>query len=169
MDDVLLSATARAAGTRLAFSNGWRYGAPIPPGRVTAHDLLCMVPMNPPIQTVELTGAEVRAMMEDSLESTFSADPFRQRGGYVKRFRGLVFNVKLENPHGARIQAAFTTDGDPLVDDRIYRAAYITVQGVPERYGNGRETLSVRTIDALRDWFASPDGDDRDLGRLRIC
>ena len=108
-------------------------------------------------------------MMEESLESTFSGDPFRQRGGYVKRFRGLVFNVKLENPHGARIQAAFTTDGDPLVDDRIYRAAYITVQGVPERYGSGRETLSVRTVDAQRDWFAAPDRDDRDLGRLRIC
>lgn len=113
--------------------------------------------MNPPIQTVELTGAEVRAMMEDGLESTFSADPFRQRGGYVKRFRGLVFNVKLENPHGARIQAAFTTDGDPLVDDRSYRAAYITEQGVPGRYGSDRKTLSVRTIDALRDWFAAPD------------
>jgi hypothetical protein len=169
MDDVLLTAIARAAGTRIAFSNGWRYGAPIPPGRVTAHDLLCMVPMNPPIQTVELTGTEVRAMMEDSLESTFSADPLRQRGGYVKRFRGLVFNVKLENPHGARIQAAFTTDGDLLVEDRIYRAAYITVQGVPERYGGGRETLSVRTNDALRDWFAAPDQDDCDLGRLRIC
>lgn len=169
MDDVLLAAVARAAGSRIAFSNGWRYGAPIPPGRVTAHDLLCMVPMNPPIQTAELTGAEVRAMMEDGLESTFSADPFRQRGGYVKRFRGLVFNVKLENPHGARIQAAFTTDGDPLLDDRSYRAAYITEQGVPERYGSGRKTLSVRTIDALRDWFAAPDRDDRDPGRLRIC
>lgn len=147
----------------------WRYGAPIPPGRVTAHDLLCMVPMNPPIQTVELTGAKVRAMMEDSLESTFSANPFRQRGVYVKRFRGLVFNVKLENPHAARIRAAFTTDGDPLVGDQVYRAAYITVQGVPERYGNGRETLSVCTIDALRDWFAAPGRDDRNLGRLRIC
>lgn len=169
MDDVLLSAIGRTAGTRIAFSNGWRYGAPIPPGLVTAYDLLCMVPMNPPIQTVDLTGAEIRAMMEDGLESTFSADPFQQRGGYVKRFRGLVFNVKLENPHGARIETAFTTDGNPLVGDRIYRAAYITEQGVPERYGNGRETLSVRTIDALRDWFAAPDRDDRDLGRLRIC
>jgi hypothetical protein len=60
----------------------------------------------------------------------------------VKRFRGLVFNVRLGNPHGARIETAFTTDGDPLVGDRIYRAAYITAQGVRERYGNGRETLS---------------------------
>ena len=33
MDNVLLDAIAAAAGTRLAFSNGWRYGAPIRPDR----------------------------------------------------------------------------------------------------------------------------------------
>jgi len=32
MDDALLAAVARAAGTDIAFSNGWRYGAPIPHG-----------------------------------------------------------------------------------------------------------------------------------------
>lgn len=32
MDNLLLDAIAAAAGTSLAFSNGWRYGAPIPPG-----------------------------------------------------------------------------------------------------------------------------------------
>jgi hypothetical protein len=64
----------------------------------------------------------------------------------VKRFHGLGFNAKLENPHGARIENAFTTDGDPLADDRIYRAAYITEQGGPERYGNGRQSLSIQTL-----------------------
>ena len=87
----------------------------------------------------------------------------------MKRFLGLVFNAKLENPHGARIENAFTTDGDPLADDRIYRAAYITEQGVPKRYGNCRQSLSIQTIDALRSWFGAPDRDDRDLGRLRTC
>lgn len=29
MDDVLLQAAAAAAGTDIAFSNGWRYGAPV--------------------------------------------------------------------------------------------------------------------------------------------
>lgn len=33
MDDLLLAAIAEAAGTELAFSSGWRYGAPIPPGQ----------------------------------------------------------------------------------------------------------------------------------------
>jgi 2',3'-cyclic-nucleotide 2'-phosphodiesterase (5'-nucleotidase family) len=169
MDDVLLAAIARAAGTEIAFSNGWRYGAPIPPGPVTIHDLFCMVPMNPLIQTVDLTGDDIRTMMEDNLEATFSGDAFCQRGGYVKRFRGLTFNVKLENPHSTRIEMSFTADGAPLRDDKVYRAAYITAQGVPERYGRNRETLPVRTVAALSDWFASPEHHDLALGRLRIC
>ncbi|MBA3049609.1 metallophosphoesterase, partial [Brevundimonas sp.] len=38
MDDVLLAAVAGAAGTEIAFSNGWRYGAPVAPGPVTLGD-----------------------------------------------------------------------------------------------------------------------------------
>ena len=33
MDNLLLDAIAEVAGTKLAFSNGWRYGAPIPQAR----------------------------------------------------------------------------------------------------------------------------------------
>ena len=44
MDNVLLDAIAAAAGTRLAFSNGWRYGAPILPGDVTMEHLWNIVP-----------------------------------------------------------------------------------------------------------------------------
>lgn len=39
MDNVLLDSMASAAGTQLAFSNGWRYGAPILPGTVTMEHL----------------------------------------------------------------------------------------------------------------------------------
>jgi len=38
MDNLLLQAVAEAAGTGIAFSNGWRYGAPIPVGPVTVND-----------------------------------------------------------------------------------------------------------------------------------
>jgi hypothetical protein len=56
MDNLLLQTIAEAAGTSIAFSNGWRYGAPIPVGSVTVNDLWNIVPPNPPISTVELTG-----------------------------------------------------------------------------------------------------------------
>ena len=37
----------------MAFSNGWRYGAPIPPGPVTRDDLYDIIPVNPPGQRVQ--------------------------------------------------------------------------------------------------------------------
>jgi len=72
MDDVLLEAVAEAAGTSIALSNGWRYGAPVPPGPVTLNDLWNIVPTNPPVSRVDLTGAELHALLEENLERTFA-------------------------------------------------------------------------------------------------
>jgi 2',3'-cyclic-nucleotide 2'-phosphodiesterase (5'-nucleotidase family) len=56
MYNLLLQAVAEAADTRIAFSNGWRYGAPIPLGPVTVNDLWNIVPPNPLVSLAELTG-----------------------------------------------------------------------------------------------------------------
>src|SRR5699024_3337881 len=89
MDNLLLEAIRQAAGTTLAFSNGWRYGAPIPPGPITMNDLWNIIPTNPPISVVDLTGEELLDMLEENLENTFSANPYKQMGGYVKRCLGM--------------------------------------------------------------------------------
>ena len=102
MDDVLLEAISTAAGVDIAFSNGWRYGAPILPGPVTMNDLWNMIPMNPPVSVVDVTGSEICALLEENLEPTFAADPFDQMGGYVKRCRSLNLYIKVENPRGRR-------------------------------------------------------------------
>ena len=72
MDDLLLAAASASAGTTVAFSNGWRYGAPIPPGAITMNDLHNIIPGDPPVSTVELTGDEIRHMLEENLERTFA-------------------------------------------------------------------------------------------------
>lgn len=64
MDDLLLASIADAGGTDIAFSNGWRYGAPVPPGPLTMNDLWNFVPTNPPVSVVKMTGSEIVEMME---------------------------------------------------------------------------------------------------------
>lgn len=152
MDNLLLQAVAEAAGTSIAFSNGWRYGAPIPIGPVTVNDLWNIVPPNPPISTVELTGQEMWDMLEENLERALSADPYQQMGGYVKRCLGLKLYVKFENPSGSRIQQLFVGAED-LERKATYTVAFVTSQGVPKKYGTNRRDLTIHTIDALKQYM----------------
>jgi len=149
MDNFLLQALLESTGAELAFSNGWRFGAPIIPGEVTVNDLYNMIPMNPPISTVKLAGEEIVAMLEENLERTFARNPYHQMGGYVKRCLGLNVYVKIENPSGHRIQKLFVRN-EEVHPDRYYTAAFVTPQGVPQKYGRNRENRSERIIDALQ-------------------
>lgn len=160
MDDLLLDAIAAAAGVKIAFSNGWRYGAPIPPGPITVNDLWNIIPTNSPVSTVDLTGAEIATMLEENFERTFAADPYEQMGGYVKRCRGLNVYLKAENPRGHRIDRLFA-EGALVEPERLYRCAFVTTQGVPVKFGRNRTNLDVRAVDALRAWLADHvPGDD---------
>ena len=151
-DNFLLQALLESTGAQLAFSNGWRYGAPIVPGKITLNDLYNMIPMNPPVSTIELIGEEIKAMLEENLERTFSCDPYQQMGGYVKRCLGLNAYFKIENSSGNRIQKLFVGK-EEIQPDRYYTTAFVTMQGVPQKYGRNRENRSERAIDALRTYL----------------
>ncbi len=151
MDNLLLDAIADAAGTQIAFSNGWRYGAPIPAGKVTVNDLWNIIPTNPQVSVVDMLGSELWEMMEDNLERSYSRNPFDQMGGYVKRCRGVNVYCKIENARGSRIQQFFV-DSDPLEWAKTYRVVFVTQQGVARKYETNREDLSVKAIDALRNY-----------------
>ena len=166
MDDFLLEAIAASAGTDIAFSNGWRYGAPIVPGPITMNDLWNIIPTNPPVSTVELTGAELRAMLEENLERTFSPDAYGQMGGYVKRCRGLTLYAKIENPPGERIERLFVLD-QPVDPARSYTVAFVTEQGVPPKFGTNRRAHPVLAIDALREFLAHRPVTDRSRTAVR--
>lgn len=165
MDDLLLDAIACAAGTEIAFSNGWRYGAPVAPGSITLNDLWNIIPTNPPVETVEMTGEEIRTMLEENLERTFSADPYAQMGGYVKRCRGLKLYAKIENPPGSRVDRLFIL-GAPVDPQSIYTVAFVTAQGVPRKFGRNRRSLDMHAIEALTRYLrgaAAPTRDERSV------
>jgi S-sulfosulfanyl-L-cysteine sulfohydrolase len=153
MDNFLLQALLESTGAQLAFSNGWRYGAPIVPGKITLNDLYNIIPMNPPVSTVELRGEEIKEMLEENLESTFSCDPYNQMGGYVKRCIGLNVYFKIENPSGHRIQKLFIGN-EEMQADKYYSAAFVTMQGVPHEYGRNRENRPELVIDAMKKYLA---------------
>ena len=148
MDNFLLKSLIKATGVQIAFSNGWRYGVPIIPGPITLNDLYNIIPMNPPVSIVDLTGEEVLRMLEENLEHTFSSDPFQQMGGYVKRCFGLTAYIRIENPNGNRIQKLFIGQ-DEVVLDRSYKATFVTEQGVSLKYGTNRQNIKFNGVDIM--------------------
>jgi 2',3'-cyclic-nucleotide 2'-phosphodiesterase (5'-nucleotidase family) len=116
------------------------------------NDLYNIVPVNPPVSTVEITGEELWNMIEKNLEHTFSRDPFNQMGGYVKRCLGIRALVKVENPPMTRVQKLFIADRE-VKSDKVYRAVFITSQGVPPGIGHNREQRDEKMIDVMVDYL----------------
>jgi len=152
MDNLLLEAIQHQTNSELAFSNGWRYGAPIDKGPITLKQLYQMIPMDPPVSTVELTGREIYEMLEENIENTYAANPYDQMGGYLKRALGLKAFFKVENPKGHRIQTLLIK-GEPVDLDKHYSVSYVTNQGVPNKYGENHKKLEVHAIEAMRNFL----------------
>lgn len=148
MDNFLLNSIIDYTKADVAFSNGWRYGAPIVKGEITYNDLYNIIPTNPPISKVSLTGQEIWDMLEENLERSFATDPYDQMGGYVKRAMNINVYFKIENAYGERIQSLFI-NGDKIDLDKTYDVAFVTSQGVPLKYGRRRHNLDIKAIDVL--------------------
>ena len=149
-------AAAASANVPIALSNGWRYGAPIPAGPISEMDVWNIVPANPPVSVSTLTGAELRNVSEQNLEATFASDPWNQRGGYVKRCRGVELAIKLENPPGERIQE-MRVGGTRLRASASYKVAFLGEQAVPADFGADRQSTGVGAVDALKQYLVSRD------------
>lgn len=152
MDDFLLKAICAAADVQIGFSNGWRYGAPIAVGAISKWDLHNIIPMNPVVSKVALTGIEIINMLEENLERTFASNPMKQMGGYVKRCLGISIKMRIENSKGCRIQQIFVGN-EPLGKNKIYKVAFVTEQGVPEQLGVNRTDLAVKAVDAMAEYL----------------
>jgi len=152
MDNFLMQGLMSTVDAHMAFSNGWRYGAPVQPGPITLDDLYNIIPVNPPVSTCKLTGDELWTMMEANLERTFARNPYDQMGGYVKRSMGINLYFKMENPSGHRIQELFV-QGEPVRPDTVYDVVFVTNQGVPAQYGSERKTLGITAVEALHHYL----------------
>lgn len=149
LDELMHQGACFVTDTDICFSNGWRYGIPIKKGDITEDDLYNMAPMNPPVSVIELTGKEIKSMLEENLSRTFSCDPMKQMGGYAKRIFGLHLNIRIENPDGEKIQELLYK-GNHIEMDKTYKVSFITVQGVPKKYGFNRQQTEFRLVEAMK-------------------
>jgi 2',3'-cyclic-nucleotide 2'-phosphodiesterase (5'-nucleotidase family) len=71
-------------GSDIALLPGVGYGVAIPKGPVTASDLRNLVPHPTKVVTLTITGRQLRAILEQSVENTYTEDPLQKVGGIIQ-------------------------------------------------------------------------------------
>jgi len=123
-DEVILQALMAHYGAEVAFSPGFRWGATVLPGdtvtleQVYGHTALSY----PNTWSREMTGAEIKAVMEDVADNLFNPDPYLRQGGDMVRVGGVSYMIDPAAKMGERIQDLRIGDR-PLAPDRRYKAA----------------------------------------------
>jgi sulfur-oxidizing protein SoxB len=123
-DEVILQALMAHYGAEVAFSPGFRWGITVLPGdTVTLEQLYSHTALSyPNTWSREMTGAEIKAIMEDVADNLFNPDPYLRQGGDMVRVGGVSYTIDPTAKMGERI-SDLRIGGKPLEPGRRYKAA----------------------------------------------
>jgi 5'-nucleotidase len=125
--DAQLAAT-RASGAQIAFMNPYGIRAPVVPaadGSVTFGDIYLAQPFGSALVTETMTGAEIKAALEQGFDNTGPEQVLAPSAGLAYRF-------DRRQPVGSRI-TAITLDGkplDPAAASRVTMNGFLALGGV---------------------------------------
>jgi sulfur-oxidizing protein SoxB len=123
-DEVILEALAAEKNAEIAFSPGFRWGTTLLPGEaITLEALLEQTAVTYPHTTLnELTGAQIKAILEDVADNVFHSDPYLRQGGDMARVGGMTYAIAPAAKIGARI-SEMRIGGVPMQADKRYKVA----------------------------------------------
>lgn len=123
-DQLILDGLMAMTDAEIAFSPGFRWGTSLLPGQpILMEDLMNQTAITYPRTTVtEMTGAAIKAVMEDVCDNVVHPDPYYRQGGDMVRVGGLQYTCEPGAQRGHRIQNV-TLKGGPLSPNRKYKVA----------------------------------------------
>jgi S-sulfosulfanyl-L-cysteine sulfohydrolase len=123
-DQLLLDALMEVQGAPIAFSPGFRWGTSLLPGAaITREHLMDQTATTYSYATVtEMSGEQIKAVLEDVADNLFNPDPYYQQGGDMVRVGGLTYAIEPGAATGARI-GDLRLDGRPLDTAKSYKVA----------------------------------------------
>ena len=154
-DQLILDAMLEVGGAQIAFSPGFRWGTTLLPGQAILREhLMDQTAITYPQTTLsELTGTQIKAILEDVGDNLFNPDPYYQQGGDMVRVGGMTYACDPQAGMGKRI-ADMRLDGVPIEAERKYRVAGWApvaegargepIWDVVERYLRNRKVVSPR-------------------------
>jgi sulfur-oxidizing protein SoxB len=125
MDQLICDALRHELDTELVFSPGFRWGNTVLPGEpITMADILSETAITyPEVYVQEMTGAQIKAVMEDICDNLFNPDPYRQQGGDMVRIGGMDYACAPAEKVGNRISGLTLDNGRKLEAGKSYKVA----------------------------------------------
>jgi sulfur-oxidizing protein SoxB len=123
-DQVMVDALLEVRGAQVAFSPGFRWGTALLPGEtITVEHAMNQTAITYAHTTLaEMTGEQIKAVLEDVADNLFNPDPYYQQGGDMVRVGGLTYACAPRAAMGARI-SDLRVGGVPLDAARRYKVA----------------------------------------------
>ena len=125
MDQLICDALRHELDAELVLSPAVRRGNTLLPGdAVTMGDLLSETAITyPEVYVTEMTGAQLKAVMEDVCDNLFNPDPYRQQGGDMVRIGGMDYACAPSESMGKRISDMTLDSGQKVEAGKSYKVA----------------------------------------------
>jgi S-sulfosulfanyl-L-cysteine sulfohydrolase len=123
-DQLLLDALMDVQGAPIAFSPGFRWGTSLLPGQpITREHLMDQTATTYSYATLnEMSGEQIKTVLEDVADNLFNPDPYYQQGGDMVRVGGLSYAIEPGAAMGSRI-SDLRLAGVPLDAAKTYKVA----------------------------------------------
>lgn len=122
-DDLICNAMLSERDVEIALSPGFRWGSSLLPGdAITWEDITNETAITyPNCYRNEMTGAQLKEVLEDVADNIFHPDPYFQGGGDMVRIGGMGYAIDVSKPMGSRIsELTHLKSGKPIEASKTY-------------------------------------------------
>jgi S-sulfosulfanyl-L-cysteine sulfohydrolase len=125
MDQLICDSLQQALDAQIMFSPGFRWGSTVLAGQpITMEEILSETAMTyPEVYVQEMTGNQLKTVMEDICDNLFNPDPYYQQGGDMVRVGGMDYACAPAEAIGHRISDMRLNDGRPIEASKVYKVA----------------------------------------------
>ncbi|MDM8557783.1 thiosulfohydrolase SoxB [Thiotrichales bacterium HSG14] len=124
-DQLICNALRVQSDAQIALSPGFRWGATLLPNQeITMEDVLNQTCITyPETYTQEMSGSQIKMILEDVCDNLFNSDPYWQQGGDMVRVGGMDYTCDPLQPINKRISGMTLDDGTPIDMSKRYKVA----------------------------------------------
>ncbi len=124
-DQIICDAQRVIGDAQISLSPGFRWGTTVLPGQaITMEHIYDQTGTTYPETYVnEMSGADLKMILEDVLDNLFNEDPYLQQGGDMVRVGGMDYVCDPTATIGKRIKEMQLDDGTRIEADKSYKVA----------------------------------------------